>query len=141
MPLAERNEFRYDVDEERIVRTFRKKEKDRMITLDTLRAYGANVDEGLQRCMNMEAFYLRMVGLAKDSMKMNELKAALDSGKMDEAFELAHGMKGALLNVSLTPIARPMAELSDALKVGKDMDYGPLMEEILREWDRFVALF
>ena len=112
-----------------------------MMTLDALRAYGANVDEGLQRCMNMEAFYLRMVGLAKDSMKVNELKAALDSGNMDEAFELAHGMKGALLNVALTPIARPMAEMSDALKVKKDMDYGPLMEEIIREWERFVALF
>lgn len=112
-----------------------------MMTLDALRAYGANVDEGLQRCMNMEAFYLRMVGLAKDSMKVNELKAALDSGNMDEAFELAHGMKGALLNVALTPIALPMADMSDALKVKKDMDYGPLMEEIIREWERFVALF
>lgn len=112
-----------------------------MMTLDALRAYGANVDEGLQRCMNMEAFYLRMVGLAKDSMKVDELKAALDSGNLDEAFELAHGMKGALLNIALTPIARPMAEISDALKEKKDMDYGPLMEEIIREWNRFTALF
>ena len=112
-----------------------------MITLDALRAYGANVDEGLQRCMNMEAFYLRMIGMAKDSLKVDELKAALDGGDWDTAFELAHGMKGALLNVALTPIARPMAELSDALKAQKDMDYGPLMDEIVRERDRFTALF
>ncbi|MBR2824330.1 MAG: Hpt domain-containing protein [Clostridia bacterium] len=112
-----------------------------MMTLDALREYGANVDEGLQRCMNMEAFYLRMIGLARDSLKVDELKAALDRGDQETAFELAHGMKGALLNVALTPLARPIAEMSDALKAHKDMDYGPLMEEILRERDRFVALF
>ena len=112
-----------------------------MMTLDALRAYGANVDEGLQRCMNMEAFYLRMIGMAKDSLKVDELKAALDNGDLDTAFELAHGMKGALLNVALTPIARPMAELSDDLKAKKDMDYGPLMEEIIRERDRLIAMF
>ena len=112
-----------------------------MITLDALRAYGANVDEGLQRCMNMEAFYLRMVGMAKDSLKVDELKAALDSGDRDTAYELAHGMKGALLNVAVTPLARPVAEMSDALKAHKDMDYAPLMDEILAERDRFTALF
>ena len=112
-----------------------------MITLDTLRAYGANVDEGLQRCMNMEAFYLRMIGMAKDSLKVDELKAAMDLGDQDTAFELAHGMKGALLNVAVTPLAKPIAELSDALKAHKDMDYSALMDEILAERDRFIALF
>ena len=29
-----------------------------MVTLEFLREYGANVDEGLARCMNMESFYL-----------------------------------------------------------------------------------
>ncbi len=112
-----------------------------MITLNALRAYGANVDEGLQRCMNMEAFYLRMIGMAKDSLKVDELKAALDRGDQDTAFELAHGMKGALLNVAVTPLARPIAELSDALKAHKDIDYSALMDEILAERDRFTALF
>ena len=35
-----------------------------MLTIDALKAFGADVDEGLQRCMNNEAFYLRMVGMA-----------------------------------------------------------------------------
>ena len=32
-----------------------------MLTLDALRAYGADVDDGLRRCMNMEAFYLKLL--------------------------------------------------------------------------------
>ena len=32
-----------------------------MLTIQNLRAYGANVDDGLQRCLNDEGFYLEMV--------------------------------------------------------------------------------
>ena len=33
------------------------------MTIDSLKAFGANTAEGLARCMNNEAFYLRMVGM------------------------------------------------------------------------------
>jgi hypothetical protein len=33
-----------------------------MITIEGLKEYGANVEEGLTRCMNNEAFYLKLVG-------------------------------------------------------------------------------
>ena len=32
-----------------------------MLTIDALRAYGADVDDGLRRCMNNEGFYLKLV--------------------------------------------------------------------------------
>ena len=32
-----------------------------MLTLEKLRAFGANVEEGLQRCVNNETFYLKLV--------------------------------------------------------------------------------
>ena len=35
-----------------------------MLTIDSLRAYGANVDDGMTRCMNNEAFYFRLIGMA-----------------------------------------------------------------------------
>ena len=35
-----------------------------MITIDGLNALGAHTKEGLERCLNNEAFYLRMVGMA-----------------------------------------------------------------------------
>ena len=33
------------------------------MTIDKLREYGADVEDGLARCMNNEAFYLKMVDL------------------------------------------------------------------------------
>ena len=35
-----------------------------MLTIENLKALGANTDEGLARCLGKEDFYLRMVGLA-----------------------------------------------------------------------------
>ena len=32
-----------------------------MLTIDSLRRFGANTEEGLSRCMDNEDFYLRLV--------------------------------------------------------------------------------
>ena len=50
-----------------------------MLSIDNLRAWGANVSEGLARCMNNEAFYFRMIKLAlADETTYVRLRAALD---------------------------------------------------------------
>ena len=43
------------------------------MTLDDLKAYGANVEEGLGRCMNNEGFYLRLVEMAKNEPGFDQL--------------------------------------------------------------------
>ena len=87
-----------------------------MLTIDALRDYGANVDEGLGRCFNNEAFYLRLVGMGLADANFDKLKAALDAGDTTAAFEAAHALKGAVGNVSLTPVFEPVCKLSDMLK-------------------------
>ena len=104
-----------------------------MATIEALRAYGANVDDGLRRCMNMEAFYLRLVSSLKGDPGIAQLKAALEANDLDRTYQLAHERKGTYGNLSLTPILKPMSELSDLLKVHTRMDYGPLMDEILAQ--------
>ena len=44
------------------------------MTLDDLTAFGANVDEGLARCMNNEGFYLRLVESMKGSPEFDALE-------------------------------------------------------------------
>ena len=60
------------------------------MTIDKLRELGANVDEGLERCMGMEALYLRLVNIAKDEKNFDLLSDALNSGDLDAAFSAAH---------------------------------------------------
>lgn len=33
------------------------------MTIDSLREFGTNIDEGLERCMGMEDFYIEMIEL------------------------------------------------------------------------------
>ena len=55
-----------------------------MITIDALKALGANTDEGLARCMNNEAFYLRMVGMALADEGYEKLDEAVRRGDLNE---------------------------------------------------------
>ena len=96
-----------------------------MITVDTLRAWGANVDEGLQRCMTNVA----------------RLQAASARQDLAAAFEIAHGLKGVYLNLALTPLAEPVSRLSDLLKARTEMDYSGLMAQIQEQKEKFDALF
>ena len=47
-----------------------------MLTIDSLRRFGANTQEGLSRCMNNEAFYLRLVNMALDDAGFEKLSSA-----------------------------------------------------------------
>ena len=52
-----------------------------MLTLEKLRAFGANVDEGMQRCINNESFYLMLTEKAiRDPGFEKLLEAAVWAG-------------------------------------------------------------
>lgn len=111
-----------------------------MITIDALKAAGANTDEGLARCMNNEAFYLRMVGMALADEGYEKLDAAVRGGDLDEGFERAHALKGILSNVSLTSLAEPVIEITEDLRDRKEKDYSELLDRIAAEVAKYRAL-
>lgn len=87
-----------------------------MLTIDQLAEYGANTKEGLARCMNMPEFYLRLVRMLAQDTHLAGLKAALDAGQTETAFEEAHALKGVLANLSLTPALDPISEITETLR-------------------------
>lgn len=110
------------------------------MTLDDLRAYGADVDTGLGRCMGMEALYLRLVGSIKDEAAFGRLDSALATGDLDAAFEAAHALKGVLANLALTPLMEPVYEITELLRSRTQMDYAPLLTTIKERREQLVAL-
>ncbi len=112
------------------------------MTLEDLKAYGANTEEGLARCLNNEAFYLRMVNLALADKNFDGLKQAMDAGKARAAFEAAHALKGSIGNVALTPIYRPACALTELLR-GADAlpdGGGALLTEIMAQREKALKL-
>ncbi len=101
-----------------------------MLTIDALRSYGANVEEGLTRCVNNEAFYLKLVGKTMDDPSFERLTKAIENKDLDDAFEAAHALKGALGNLALTPLCEPVNEMVELLRAKEDADYDLYIEEI-----------
>lgn len=111
-----------------------------MLTIENLREYGADVDEGLARCMGNEAFYLKMVAMGIADERFGSLKKALEEKDLDEAFEQAHALKGVVGNLALTPIAGPIGEMTALLRKREDADYLPIYERMKEARDALARL-
>ena len=87
-----------------------------MLTIEKLRAWGADVDEAMERCLNNEAFYLRLVDKALQDPNFDRLKDAVGAGNLDKGFEAAHALKGVMANLALTPILIRVQEITELLR-------------------------
>ena len=110
-----------------------------MLTIDTLRSFGADTRQGLGRCMNNETFYLRLVNMALDDASFDRLAAALRSNDRKAAFEAAHALKGVMGNLALTPLYESLSELTELLRADSDADYPSLLNEITEKRRALIA--
>ena len=111
-----------------------------MLTIQALEEYGANVKEGLQRCMGKEDFYLRLVGMALADGGFAKLGEAIEEKDYKKGFEAAHALKGILSNLSLTPILDPVVEITELLRAGTETDYAPLYARIMEQYNKLKQL-
>ncbi len=111
-----------------------------MLTIDALRAYGADVDDGLRRCMNNEGFYLKLVEKAAADPSFDQLKEAVEGGDLGRGFELAHALKGVTANLSLTPVETPVREITELLRNRTETDYGPYLDRIGEAREKLTKL-
>lgn len=111
-----------------------------LLTIEKLREYGAKTDEGLARCINNEAFYFRMVGLAVKDAGFAKLEEAMKAGDQDAAFAAAHALKGVLGNLALEPMYRPASELTELLRNKTPAGCDALLQEILEQRAKLEAM-
>ena len=100
-----------------------------MLTIENLRAWGANTEEALRRCMNNEAFYLGLVSRAMQDDSIGKLKEAVEAGDLERGFELAHALKGTMVQ-----------EITELLRARAQADYAPLLSEIIAQRDKLIGL-
>lgn len=110
------------------------------MTIGDLAAFGANTNEGLQRCMGNEGFYLRLVKMIPGDSNFQKLYDALDGGNWAGAFEAAHALKGALGNLSLTPIYEPIFEITEKLRACTTVDCTDLVVIIRQRQEELKRL-
>ena len=110
------------------------------MTINDLKTYGANTEEGLKRCMNNESFYLQLVKRIPGDANFPKLYDAVDKGDLDNAFEAAHALKGSTGNLSLTPIFAPISEITDLLRTRTQTDYTVLINKIRDARDELARI-
>ncbi len=111
-----------------------------MLTVEQLRNYGANVDDALRRCMNNETFYLMLVNKAMQDNSIDKLKEAIEAGDLGSGFELAHALKGVMGNLALTPLCKPIEEITELLRNKTNVDYSSYIDEIVTQRDKLLKL-
>lgn len=98
-----------------------------MLTIENLNAYGADTKTGLARCVNNQNLYFRLVKTVPSMDAFTKLKDSILQHDYESAFQAAHGLKGALTNLSLTPLSTPIIEITEHLRGKEEMDYSPLL--------------
>ena len=111
-----------------------------MLTIDVLKQFGANVDDGLTRCMGNQDFYFKLINKAVEDKSFSALEQAVANKDLDAAFEAAHSLKGVLSNLALDPICEPVCEITELLRSRSDVDYQPYLNKIREKRDELVDL-
>ncbi len=111
-----------------------------MLTIDALKRFGADTDDGLTRCMGNEGFYFKLIGKVVEDKSFACLEEAVAAGDLDKAFDAAHSLKGVLGNLALTPIYQPVFEITELLRAKSDADYGEYIKVISAKRDELVKL-
>ena len=111
-----------------------------MLTVKALQELGVNTQEGLARCLNNEQFYFRLVDKAIKDTSFEKMKEAVEAGDYKTGFELAHALKGVIGNLSLTPIYKPVCEITELLRERTETDYSGYLNEILEARAGILAL-
>ena len=111
-----------------------------MMTVADLKQFGADTDDGLKRCMNNESFYLRLVKIAANDAGYNNLKNAIDNNDAKTAFEEAHKLKGVLGNLSLTPLYKPVCEITEITRAGSCEGCAEFADAVIAKRDELLSL-
>ncbi len=111
-----------------------------MLTIEKLNEYGANTKEGLERCMNKEDFYFRLIDKAINDDSFIRLKTEIENKNYNEGFKIAHSLKGVLGNLSITPLYEIIYELTELLRIEKNIDYSNYLNKLLIKREELLEL-
>ncbi len=112
-----------------------------MLTLENLKEFGANVEEGVTRCLDDEEFYIDLVNSSISDSRIDELEELIAAGDFDKAFEVAHALKGMYGNISLTPLFKPVSEITEKLRRREQGDYSDLLNEAKAQKAKLVGIY
>ena len=111
-----------------------------MITIEKLCEFGADVDDGLSRCLNKADLYIYLVCKLTEDKTLYLLEQQLIRKDLDGAFETAHSLKGVYANLSLTPLTGPVTDMTELLRNRTDTEYTGLIDKLKTGFEKLCEL-
>jgi len=111
-----------------------------MSLLEELAANGADIKDGLERLMNNEAIYVKLLKKLPDSIAQQEVLPFIDSGNIETATKNAHTIKGVTGNLSVTPLYTAYTKIVDLLRAGKVDEAKTLYLETLPVQEKLIKI-
>lgn len=104
---------------------------------DCFDRFGLDYTTTMERFVNNEALYLRLLGKLFPNDELQKLAAALEAGDIASAFDAAHTLKGVVGNFGLTPLYKAVCQLAEPLRTGEARaDYPALYQCVQVEFQR-----
>lgn len=91
-----------------------------MLTIDALKAYGADTQAGLARCLNDEALYLGLVEMLMNDRRFDSLFVAVETMEIERALHEAYALSETASGLALTPIVEQLEQMILSLQVKGD---------------------
>lgn len=108
--------------------------------LRELEEMGCNIDRIKNRFMGDREFYKECFQDFVRTNQIEQLGELLASGDAQEAFVLAHNLKGTLGNLELTPLVKIIIGVVEPLRQGSMEGVQEAYHELLEAWQIFKKL-
>ena len=105
-----------------------------------LSGWGCNMEAALTRTAGDKDFYTTLLTTYKDTLPLAELRSQVADGKVKEAFETAHMLKGVLGNLGLDPMYRQIGLIVEPLRAGSAEGLLPLVDTLIGQKAELDAL-
>lgn len=110
-----------------------------MSLLEELRNLGVHTEEAIARMNGNVSLYERMLVKFADLMKSSQIQPDFDNTDYVGITEMAHTIKGASGNLSITPVYEAYSEIVRLLREGKPEEAKIVLVEILPVQIKIIA--
>jgi len=102
-----------------------------MSLLEELKSLGVDVDGGIHRLNGNQSLYERMIFKFLDMMKKSVVSPEFDANDYAGVIEVAHALKGAAGNLSVTPIYEAYGKIVDLLRSQEPEEARKVLNDVL----------
>lgn len=112
--------------------------------ISELKKWGCDTEGALRRLCSDSELYADLTKEYFSELNLSELEKAVSDKDCKAAFEIAHSIKGVAANLGITPICKPVNEVTDIFRAGSFENCEPLIEqikELKNELDSILAKY